>query len=281
MYLILITVLMVWIVRHKYLKWLIPGLCFAAIAIYQGYIMLYMPVIVIVLFYEFYKNKFKWNYLVLLVSTVGIGALLSVYFQYFTPGFGFQHAETVVEYLAARTDFKLSETMIFTEYYINVVDFFSYQIQIVKAFAVPYTICVLTMTLPVITVFVVVWVSAFLNAKDRASKFIILLCMVAPLMTVPIFIGNDWDRWISAVFITQFALAIYLMDSGFDCLLRAAGKISAYFVLHKTLFVFMLLYLSVFMFSLSRFLFAILQQSAADVYYAMLEEARSLLENNP
>lgn len=277
-YLVIITVVMMLIVRRKYLRWLVPLLCVIAVAIYQGYIMLYMPVIAIILVYECYKNKFALSSLLLCGSSFVLVNALSIYCQYFTPRFDFKDAEAVVEYLAHRTDFKLSEIMIFTEYFINVVNSFSYQVQIVKAFALPYTVSVLIMTSPLIMVFISLWSLAFRTARDRFSRFIVLLCIVAPLMSLPTFIGNDWDRWISAVFITQFALSFYLMDSGFDCVSKSAEKISSYFTTHKMLLVFILIFLSVLMFSVSRFLFMILQQSVADIYYAMLEEARSLLD---
>jgi hypothetical protein len=276
-YLIIITVIMMLIVRRKYLRWLIPILCFAAVAIYQGYVMLYMPVIAIILVYECYKNRFKLSSLFLCGSSFSIIIALSIYFQYSTPGFDFKNAQAVVDYLAHRTDFKLSEIMIFTEYFINVVDSFPYQIQIVKSFAVPYTVIVIAMTSPLIAVFGSLWSVAFKTAQDRFLKFIIFLCMAAPLMSLPIFIGNDWDRWISAVFITQFSLAFYFMYSGFECITISAAKISGYFTMHRALFLFICLFLAALLFSVSRFLFMLLQQSAAEIYYDMLEKARSQL----
>lgn len=275
MYLIVLTTIMVCVVRHKYLKWLIPLLCVACVAIYQGYIMLYMPIIAIILIYEGIRKHLRISYLIIGGLSVLSVAALSVYFQYGAPGFAFQTSADVIDYLAPRTDFELSELMIFGEYFINVVDYFLYQKLIVKSFAVPYTLCVLIMTLPIIVVFISLWFSAWKTARGWLKKGIVLLCMVAPLMAMPVFIGNDWDRWISAVFLTQFALALYLINDGFECVSKSAEKIRRYLSDHKALFFFMVLYLSVFQFSVSRFLFMLLQQSAAEIYYAMIEAARA------
>jgi hypothetical protein len=240
--------------------------------------MTYMPIIAVILIYEFYKYRYKTANLFLCGSSFLIIIALSIYFQYFAPGFNFENAQAVVEQLAHRTDFELSEIMIFTEYFINVVYSFPYQIQIVKSFAVPYTLTVLIMTSPLIAVFGFLWSSAFKSARDRPAKFIIFLCIAVPLMSLPIFIGNDWDRWISAVFITQFALAFYFLNAGFECVVISANKIHAFFAKHTSLFIFVVLFLSAMMFSGARLLFFILQQSAVDIFYAMLEQARVLLK---
>jgi hypothetical protein len=113
MYLIVLTTIMVCVVRHKYLKWLIPLLCVACVAIYQGYIMLYMPIIAIILIYEGIRKHLRISYLIIGGLSVLSVAALSVYFQYGAPGFAFQTSADVIDYLAPRTDFELSELMIF------------------------------------------------------------------------------------------------------------------------------------------------------------------------
>lgn len=277
-YLVIITLIMLLVVRRKYLRWLIPILCFAAVAIHQGYVMTYMPIIAVILIFECYKNRFKVANLLLCGSSFLIIFALSIYFQYFAPGFGFENAQAVVQYLAHRTDFELSEIMIFTEYFINVVFSFSYQVQIVKSFAVPYTVTILLMTSPLLAVFGFLWSSAFKLVRNKLEKFIIFLCMAAPLMSLPIFIGNDWDRWISAVFITQFALVFYFMNAGFEGVTESADKIRDFVAEHTMLFVIVVLFLSAMMFSGARLLFFVLQQSAVDIFYEMLEQARTLLK---
>jgi len=272
-YLVIITVVMMRIVKHKYLRWLIPVLSFTAVAIYQGYVMTYMPVMAVILVYECYKNKFRPASLLLCGSTFLSIITLSVYFQYFAPGFNFENARAVKEYLTPRTDYNLSEILIFTEYFINVVYSFSYQIQIVKSFAAPYTVNILIMTSPLIAVFIYLWTSAFRSTRDRFLKFVIFLCPASPLISLPIFIGNDWDRWISAIFISQFALAFYFLHEGFECVTQAAGKIRAFFAKHAMLFFAVLIFESSMVFSGARLLFFTLQQSAVNIFYEMLENA--------
>jgi len=277
-YLIIITVIMMLIVRHKYLKWLIPVLCFIAVATYQGYVMTYMPIIAVILIYECYKNKFKKSSIGLCSITFLIIILSSLYFQFFVSGFDYKSAEAVVALLQPRTDLALSANEIIFEYFVNVNTWFFDELKIIQSFAVPYTICVLIATFPLIAVFLTLWSSAFKKAQDKFSKFIIFLCMAAPMMSLPIFIGNDWDRWISAVFITQFSLAFYFLDSGFDCILKSADKIGGYLVKHKILFVFIVLFLSTLLFALPRFLFMIMQQSAVDIFNTVLEKAKESLQ---
>jgi hypothetical protein len=44
------------------------------------------------------------------------------------------------------------------------------------------------MTLPIIVVFISLWFSAWKTARGWLKKGIVLLCMVAPLMAMPVFI---------------------------------------------------------------------------------------------
>jgi len=269
-YLVITTIIMMLVVRHNYFKWLIPALCMIALGIQQVYIVTYMPIIVVILIYEWYKSGYKKSYIVLCGVSFSLMIFLFVYFEFLAPELPFNNAKEVVSFLSHRTDIALSYVVINDEYFFKATNWFSEVWHFTSLFVIPYGVCALVVTSPLIVIFFSLWSTAFKKAKDKFAKFIMLLCITAPLISLPIFTQTDWDRWISAIFIVQFSLAIYFLASGFNCVIESADNIRNYFQKHKLLFAVIIIYLSMLMFSDERILFGIILEPVADSFQAFL-----------
>lgn len=254
MYLIIFTIMMMICLKNRILKWFIPLLCIFAMATHQGYFLLYFPAIMIMLIYELYKNKFSKTYLLLCLATIITAVTSFLYFQFLIPELNFKNAADVVSFLSHRTDYAISLDVIYIEYFANIDTWFFVAIELLKAFAFPYGLCMLVATAPLIIIFLLLWRHACKKADDKFSKLIILLCITAPAFSLPLFIGNDWDRWIPAIFLTQFMLLFYFFDSGFFCVVESAKKIHAFFHIHYLIFLIVIICLASFIFSDTVFL---------------------------
>jgi len=252
LYLVLVTVIMFLFTGNKYLKWLVPALCIIAEAIHPGWMLLYMPAIAIILIFEHYKNKYKKTSLILCAITFLIASISLFYFQFLPHHIDFKSPEAVVSFIQHRTDFPLNSDIIMSNYFLKVGTYFYDSLHAVKSFAISYSVCVLAMTSPLIAIFISLWLKAFKKAEDKFAKFIVLLCMASPAASFPMFFNLDWDRWIAAIFIVQFSLVIYFLDSGFACVVEAAEDIRAFFQKHLFLFVFIIVFMSMMVFSLGK-----------------------------
>ena len=278
-YLVIINFVIMHIVRYKKLRWLIPALCLIAVAIHQGYVMMYMPAVLVILVYETVNNRFKKSDIILfLLTTFAVGSA-SLYFQFFTPELGFGSSQAVVDFLEQRTDLNLLSDMIFVEYFINVNYWAADGITIVKGFAFKYSAVVISAIFPVILVLLSLWLVAYKNAKSFKEKMTPLLCLLCPLATLPMFVlGMDWDRWLSAVFISQFMLVFYLLDSGFDCVVNSAKKIKEYLCTYKVVLLAIILYMSFSMFSQVRSYSYYISEEIVENYNCGMEMAKATFE---
>jgi len=255
LYLVLVTVIMFLFTGNKYLKWLVPALCIIAEAIHPGWMLLYMPAIVIILIYKYYKNKYKKSSLILCAITFLIASISLFYFQFLPHHIDFKSPEAVVSFIQHRTDSSLNSDIIMANYFLKVSTYFYDSLHVVLSLAFSSSVCLLVIVSPLITVFFFLWLKAFKKAEDKFAKFIVLLCMAAPAVSIPIFFSFDWDRWIAAIFIVQFSLVFYFLDSGFACVVESAENIRIYFQKHLFLFIFIIVFMSIMIFSLGRVFF--------------------------
>ena len=275
LYFVIITVVMVVFIRNKYLKWLIPALCVIAEAINSGWFLLYMPAVAIILMYESYNNKYIKSSAALCIASFLTALISLIVFQFLPHRINFATPEDVVRFVQHRTDYPLDSDIILTNFFLNVRTYFYDSIQAVLSFALPYSICVLIMTSPLIVVFIALWLQAYKKAKDKFSKLIVLLCMASPIVAISLFFNLDWDRWISAIFLVQFLLVFYFLDSDFPCVVEAAENIKLYFKKHMFLFVFIIGYMSLMVFSFGRvFLYSLIDRN---YIFSLLDKYRSLV----
>lgn len=205
--------------KKPYIRWAVPFLCFAAVATHPGYMVTFMPALAIPMLYEVYRNNYSKKSILLFSSCCLILVSFFVYFQFLSPPVDFANAEAFGKYLSEHTDMKISNPVLYLEYFSQHLDpltnpnpFTELEIPIAKSIALPIMLVFLAFTLPLLTIFVAVWKESFRKADNKFLKLIFVFCSLSPLAFIPAALfAHDWDRWWAAVIICQFILFFYFI----------------------------------------------------------------------
>ncbi len=212
-YFILLTLLIVCLAGHKILRWFIPVICFCCMAIYEGYVFAFMAVVGIVLIYYCFKEKSVSAVTVLVLSCVVVAGS----FVYFYVLFRADHLnmlkygtfEELEQVLSRRTDAEISQIIAELYYYNSSMTLFTDGRWNV-AEVLEETSAVRRQCLPTAIVFcsmpVYVWLGALKNDVDKKRRFIWLLCLIAPLASVPFLAFTEQMKYISYVIFSQLIL---------------------------------------------------------------------------
>ncbi len=206
--------------KRPYIKWLVPVLCFAAVSTHPGYMVTYMPALAIPMLYEIYRSKFSKKSIMLFSVSCAILVSLFIYFQFFSPQVGFENAEAFGGYLSNRTDMKISNSVLYSEYFdpylkaVNGPDYFTdVQLPIARNIA-PELLAYLAFSFPLIIITLSVWIASIRSAGNKFLKFIFVLCTLAPLAFIPAALfAHDWERWWAAAMNCQFIFIFYFVIS--------------------------------------------------------------------
>ena len=60
-----------------------------------------------------------------------------------------------------------------------------------------------------LSVCIAVWITAYKSQTDKFKKLVLFFCIISPLITLPIFLYNDWEKYIGGICITQLLLLCY------------------------------------------------------------------------
>ncbi len=212
---IILTLLSLIMLKNKYMKWAIPVMCFLAVAVHQGYLVTYMPALAIPLLYEVYKNNKSKKSVIIFVLSCGTMITFFLIFQLFPSKMPFETSKELAEYLAKRTSMTVSEPMLYLEYYSPVKEWlFECIIPLSKCIYKTVVSYNLFTSAPVLIAVYYIWINVFKKTDNKLLKFIMLLCMVAPVLFIPASVaGTDEDRWWAAVMNNQFIILFYFIFS--------------------------------------------------------------------
>lgn len=254
---ILFTLLSLLCLKNRYTRWLIPVLCFAAVATHPGFSVTYMPALLVPLFYEVYRGRYSSSGIVLF--SVCCTVLLSsfVYFQFLAVSVPFADAESFGAYLSSRTDMKISVPVLYLEYISPHLDrltnpntFTDLMLPMLRDTALRTVLAFLGFTLPLILIFAAVWKSGFRHADNNHIKLVFILCALSPLAFIPAALfGQDWERWWAAAINVQFILIFYFAARGDTALLTALKTVYAFFMNHLLVLLCILLFAGTLLFS--------------------------------
>lgn len=234
-----ITVISLVCLKKPFIRWAIPILCFAGVATHPGFMVTYMPALAIPLFYEIYRRKYSKSSIALFLSSCLVLISFFIYFQFFSPQVDFKNAEALGEFLSTRTDMKISNSVLYIEYFYPFLDsiskpnyFTEVEIPIAKTLA-PELLVFLVFTLPLIVVFISVWKSSIHNADNKFLKLVFILCSLSPLIFIlAALFAHDWERWWAAAINCQFIYIFYFILSGEITVKDSLRKIYFYFNKH-------------------------------------------------
>ncbi len=252
-YLLLFTLIALVCLRNPVSKWIVPVLCFAAIATHPGYMVTYMPALAIPMLYEVYRSKYSKNSIVIFSSSCFVLIGFFIYFQLFSRGqLDFTAAEEMGRYLSQHTDMKIGMPMLYLEYFAPFPDWVTkWVIPESLSMNLPQVgIALLTVSLPLIVIFWVIWKNSIRNAENKFLKFIFLLCSATPLMfIVSAFFGHDWDRQWAPLINCQFIFLFYFIYSKEVSIMDSLKYLTDYFERHSLILFCILLFASLAMLS--------------------------------
>lgn len=230
------TFLMLVFLNKPVFKWLVPILIFIALATYQQYAFLFMPIIAILLLYEVHSNKYSKTSI--FFCTVGFAtmAVFTAYFYLFSGIKSFGNRDELLAYAANRSDLIFDDFSkdVLHEYFLTspfeVLRFFSDAdltwAETLKLDAVVKDIPFVVYLIPMFMFFFVVWKNAFKHSESKFEKFIFLLCLLAPLFRLPLLVlmTPDIFRAWMAIMVVQFFLLFYFLHNRNAALTASVGK---------------------------------------------------------
>ena len=220
--LMLLAVIIYFNIKNNFIKYsLITVLTCMSTAIYQGYIFLYYPMIVITMIVSLLAlPKISFREFVGPIVNVVITCLSFFYFQFFSY-VKFNNSAEFSEALKQMTNMPFEEKAVKFEFFQSMSDAY-YNI------AIPYLnarhprevlFATLLLLLPLIALIYYIYKAAWANKKQiKWFKNEYLYCLLINLVVLPQFILNiDWGRWLIAVGTMVFFeifLLVYLGNKG-------------------------------------------------------------------
>jgi len=221
-YWFLFVLLAVICLQNKYAKWLVPLFCFFGLATHYAFALSFLPFIFVLLVIDMFNAKYKISAVLLSVASFLTAAGASVYFVFFANRFLKLDSNGTNSYLSSKASFPV------WRYYVDGNLFYTDIYSGKKVNGIPGLLAILKQTafegvhlsdfaeiillmLPLLLMFFLVWKTAFKLGKNKAEKFIFILCMLLPLPVLPSFIfSTDRPRFLGEILIVQFLTLFYL-----------------------------------------------------------------------
>ncbi len=276
-FLLLWTLLGLLCLRSPRLRWLVPFLGVMAVATHPGYVVTYLPALAIPLLYEVHRSKYSRSSIALFTVSGAVILGAFIYFQFLSPAVPFKDAEAFGRELAARTDMKISNPVLYLEYISPHLDnpskpdiFWGLEIPMAKNIALPSLFVLFAFSIPLIAVFAAVWRSSFRLGNDRLSRIIYILCAAAPLAFIPAALfAQDWERWWVAALNCQFILLFYLLSNKDSPVRSSIRKVYDYFGRHTLVLLCILVFSGTLMLSnITSFTLDVLDKSIWQDFFA-------------
>lgn len=251
-FLVLFTLLALLAINKKGFKWFVPILVFMGLATYQGFAFTYMPAIAILLIYEIYRNHKSKESIVLCIVAFVTMAVFSAYFFLHHGLDAFKNIDELLAYAADKTDLRVYLKEFDIRYtlngyfFIKPTDFF--QIIVNEGWkGLKSEFISIIYLMPIFVTFFVIWKNSIKNSSDRIEKFSFILCMLAPLARLPMFLfSTNYVRGRSSVVVIQFFLVLYLLYIGNNTVKESARQVVMFFKRNKLLFLLMVVYFAFF-----------------------------------
>lgn len=240
---LILTLVSLVFLKNRWLRWAVPLLSAAAIMIHQGYMVTYMPALVVPMLYEVYRSKYSKRSIAILALSCFLMGFVFIFLIFAQKNIPFADAAAFTESIAKNAGFQPEYHMVYSEYYCpfpnwttNVV------LPILAEIAVPVGLTLLMFSIPLIVIFFSVWKYAYKAAGNKFLKSVFIACAAAPLVFIPASVfATDLDRWWAAVINTQFIIVFYLIASKEKALTEAVKRTGNYLKEHLLLFAFIVI----------------------------------------
>ncbi len=243
-YLIILTFAAFILNENKFLRYIIPVVAIICTVIHHAYLFLYMVPLAIALLYDFFRNK-KYIRDGILCGVTYISLIaLGLYTVKARNADGFGSTEEMVDFMLKKADFPLTKEWlqsVVPNEYMTGVDYISENIT--STMSVANLLGIVVIFAPIFILFACGWIKAIGNSAKKSERFVLFLCLVHPLSSVPAYIfGLNWNRWTSAIITSQCILYLFMLYRKNEPVSTSVGKITEFFKKHFTLIVFYIIY---------------------------------------
>lgn len=247
-YLILLTFIAFVFNENKFLRYTVPVIAIICTAIHHAYLFLYMVPLAIALLYDLFKNKkYIRDGIVCGVTYITLIAL-GLYTVKARNADGFSSTEEMIDFMLLKADFPLSREWlqsVVPNEYMTGVDYIRDNITSTMSASNLFGIAVIFA--PIFILFAYGWIKAIRNSSDKAEKFVLFLCLVHPLSSVPAYIfGLNWNRWTSAIITSQCILYLFMLYRKNESVCATVKKITEFVKKRFILVVFYIIYVASF-----------------------------------
>lgn len=221
-----------------------------ALAVHQGTIFYYYPMIVTVLMYEL-CTRFSFRKMVLtIVNFIGVFVTF-VYFQLYS-GLRFGTLEEAMGAIGSRTDMEIDQHTVRLEYFASLKENFEYgQAYFLKHYNYERMVLLAVILLVPLLIFLTGILKLYLKEQRGCTEKHILcrdpvfFILLSYLLYIPIYgIMCDWGRWTGALMGTSFFNIGYLYGKGDGAMRKVFVKLEWWVGKNKFICIIVLLYLA-------------------------------------
>ncbi len=251
----LLSVVLFWMIKKDGGRYIgITVLSIIAVAVYQGYVFLYFPIVFTVMLCDIFKEtNGKRNKIIYGISACFCVAVAFLFFQ-FMSFVNFSTAGEMAEALRNSSDLNVSEAAIQYEFFSSIAE--TYNV-LNKPFLIgngeyprEKTLLLIMLMVPLVLIIsgiYAVCIKEVTKNKETVFKCPYIYCLASNLAVLPQFILNvDWGRWMLAVTINLFFQIFYLYYMDFKEMRMAIKRLNLFVARNKALAVMCLLYLTIF-----------------------------------
>ncbi len=246
---LLAVIAFIYLRQHLYLKYIaVTFLSVIGVAIYQGGIFLYYPIVLLMVVCDCFanmKDRKRW-YTAALSLFITSAAFLALQFA---SNVNFDSYEALSEYVRSHTDLNVDTGALEYEYFGNIVQSW-YSMMPIWAFSQNHirerSFIFVCIQMPAVILFIALWMKMLMHNGDKGrEKKIYIFALLIYLTFVPEFALNaDWSRWLIAVVFYSFFAVMYLYYLGFNNAVVAINRLSAFVEAHKTIAAGVLIYMA-------------------------------------
>lgn len=247
-FLVVFTLLALIVISKKGFRWFVPVLIIMSLATYHGYAFTYMPAVVILLVYEVYRNKNSKQSKALCIVGLLVMAIFSAYF-FLHPGLNsFGSVEELIAYSLDKTDIRdyvgeFGVKWALSGFGVPPKELWSLSVETGVLKGLDSEVKGMLNLLPLLLIFFLIWLNSIKKSEGKFEKLIYFLCMVAPLMRLPMLVlSQNYFRSRVSVVVVQFFLVFYFLYVKNPVVSESARKIGDFFRKNYWLFTIYVLY---------------------------------------
>lgn len=247
-YLILFTLIAFAFNENKILRYFVPVIAFTCVVLHHAYMFLYMVPIAIALLYDFFKNQ---KYIrdgilcaVTYISLIAI-ALITVKTRSAT---GFGSIDEMIDFMLQKAGFPLTkewlQSVVPNEYFTG-IDYI--RDKFTNTMLLTNLLGIVVIFAPLFILFGYGWIRAIRISEKKTEKFVVFLCLIQPLSTIPAYVfGLNWNRWTSATITSQCILYLFMLHRQNPAVSSSVAVITEFFKKHFIVVVFYIIYIASF-----------------------------------